>query len=152
MLKIILDTNVVVSAFVFGGRISSIIEALLESKYELIVCEDLKKEVYRIMVQKFKASFGILEKIQNIFYVSDSINIERVFDYGQSQKELLAILKQRDPKDVYLVELAFQSKTSVIVSGDKDLLELNSIIQKFGNVDLKILKPSEFVDFLESLK
>lgn len=69
-----------------------------------------------------------------------------------SVKKIDRYTKTERSKRCLLVELAFQSKTSIIVSGDKDLSELNSIIQKQGSVDLKILKPSEFVDFLESLK
>ena len=152
MLKVILDTNVVVSATVFGGRVSLIIEDLLKSKYCLVVCNEFTKEVYRILVQKFNISFSLLEKIQNIFSTSDAVNIEEKFEYDPEQKELITKLKQRDSKDVYLLELAFQSKTSVIVSGDKGLLGLNSLIQKQGDVDLKILKPSEFVTFLESIE
>jgi uncharacterized protein len=47
----------------------------------------------------------------------------------------------RDPKDDYLVRLAWASGASVLVSGDRDLLELD-------RADIKVLSPRALIDQL----
>lgn len=49
----------------------------------------------------------------------------------------------RDPKDDYLVRLARSSAATVLVSGDRDLLEAN-----IG--DIEILTPRAFIDRLDA--
>jgi hypothetical protein len=52
----------------------------------------------------------------------------------------------RDPKDNYLVSLALDSKADFLISGDKDLLELNKIGETV------VLKYADFDTFISTLK
>lgn len=52
--------------------------------------------------------------------------------------------QSRDPKDNFLLDLIEFSQADFLVSGDKDLLELNPF------KSAKIISPSEFEEFLKS--
>lgn len=53
-----------------------------------------------------------------------------------------------DPDDDYLVALALASKADVLVSGDRHLLDLESIKDGEGRVIARVLSPRKFLDEL----
>jgi predicted nucleic acid-binding protein len=52
----------------------------------------------------------------------------------------------RDPKDNYLVSLALDSKADFLITGDKDLLELNKISETI------VLKYTDFDTFISTIE
>ena len=50
---------------------------------------------------------------------------------------------ERDPKDAYLLSLCDSSEAEIMITGDKDLLQL----EEFGST--KIFSPRDFIDFLK---
>ena len=135
MLKIILDTNAILSATVFGGMAEIIIDLIVGNKLQLFISPHLIKEVLE-KLNKFKASETSITKTMTILEVGELVipNIK--------------ITVCRDPKDNYLLELAESSKADYIVTRDKDLLELRNQRWK----DTKITKPEEFLVYLRSKK
>lgn len=126
-MKVILDTNVFISAFIFGGKIEKIIKLFWEGEFDLVSCQELLDEVSDKLINKFKINEGQFELVLDIFSIS------KQYELSQIQKH------SRDSKDDFLVELALISNSDYLVSGDKDLL----VLEKVGNC--KIISPTEFL-------
>ena len=136
MLKVILDTNQFVSAFLFGGMTKIVFDLVLNNKLELYVSEDLKAEV----LEKFKYYGASEQTLLDAFLFLDAKGIVI------TPKTEVSIC--RDPEDNYLLALAEEAQASYLVTRDKDLLDLPQ--KKWKNT--KIVKPEEFLPYLRSLK
>jgi len=140
MLKIIIDTNVVISFLITNSDfIKKVTELKNLRKIDLYstleIFEEIKntlqkpkiKELLKVNPKKV-ASFMALYKYKHIFEKpSHSVNI------------------CRDPKDNKFLELSKTVQADFLITGDKDLLEL----KQFENT--KILSPSEFLVKLHTL-
>jgi predicted nucleic acid-binding protein len=60
----------------------------------------------------------------------------------------------RDPDDDYIAGVAYQGRADVIVSGDKDLLDLPDKRIYFGasNTVARVLSPREFLEELRTVE
>jgi uncharacterized protein len=140
MIKIILDTNVLISALIFSGQPSIVLKKCFED--------------YNIQLYSSKAIYEeIKDKIEN-GRVDKIAHKVKVFLTKENKTEFLDILKSqchfytpkkqfktcRDPKDDMFLDLAIEVGADFIITGDKDLLEISSF---YGT---KILKPKEFLD------
>ena len=50
-MKIMLDTNVIISALIFGGKAGKLLELLFDSEHELYVSEYVDKEFYEHAIE-----------------------------------------------------------------------------------------------------
>jgi len=128
MPKIILDTNVIVSGLVFGGKIKQILESVYTQEFEMVSCDDLENEVLRILVGKFGVSFDDLTLAKNLLKITTKYNLTKPY-----------LQISRDKNDNYLLGLIEVSEVKILVTGDKDLL----VLGKYKGCD--ILKSSEFL-------
>jgi uncharacterized protein len=135
-MKVIIDTNVHISAFGFGGNVGKLVDYCYSSD-ECIVF--LSKELFEEIKTKFLG--GRLEKIK-----------KKNFDQAKAQEYIENIFKSslfaypsknfdicRDPDDNLILDLAYEVKADFIITGDEDLL----ILKEFEVA--KILKPSQFL-------
>lgn len=130
-MKVVLDTNVLISGIYYGGKPARIVEAWLQKIFELYASEKLLAEYLRLISEfdlKRPARLGlvwkdVLEK-----------NVHQVKSAG-----LFAGIV-RDPKDDMLLDSAQQAKAGFLVSGDLDILSLK------GSFDFKIMSPSVFIE------
>lgn len=136
MIKIILDTNVFVSALLYGGMSHKILKLITDDKLQLLVSKELFKEV----IGKFKDQEASEEQIENVtkFLLKKGIFVVPTVEVTIS----------RDPEDNYLLELAEASKADYIITRDKDLLELPN--KKWKNT--KIVKPERLLSYLRAKK
>ena len=110
-MRILIDTNVLISAFVFGGRTRAFLLELLQSDHELIVTEYVEKELQ----EKLKAKWpDQQEKLLSLFKAID-------FKFCKSAVDIHGVL--RDPKDDPVLADARLHHVDVILTGDKDFLE-----------------------------
>lgn len=65
-LKVVIDTNVFISAFVFGGKPLEIIRLLLKGEIEVYVSPFIVNEIVRIFREKFDWEESRIEKILDI--------------------------------------------------------------------------------------
>lgn len=86
-MKIMLDTNVLISAFVFGGKVRETLIKLFETNCEIYVSEYVDDEFKRILYEKWTAR---AEKIYALYRSMD-------FVFCSSTSEILGHL--RDEKD-----------------------------------------------------
>lgn len=110
-MKIMLDTNVLVSAFVFGGKVRDVLKLLFETDCEIYVSEYVDAEFKRILNEKW---FDRTEKIYSLYRSAD-------FVFCSSTSEILGQL--RDEKDIPVLSDAIYHGVDILLTGDKDFLE-----------------------------
>ena len=112
-MKIMLDTNVLISAFVFGGNAGRLIERLLLSDKELYISDYVDQEFKAKLEQKWPNK---AQKVYELFHTMK-------FKFCESTEEKLGTL--RDVKDIPVLSDALFHKVDLILTGDKDFLEAN---------------------------
>ncbi len=117
-LRIILDTNLWIS-FLISKNLQSIDCLIEEEKIKFIFSEELLEEFVDVVSRpKFKKYFSPndIEKILNLFD-----------EYGELITVKSSVKICRDFKDDFLLNLAIDSKSDFLITGDNDLLVLNKI-------------------------
>lgn len=113
--RVILDTNILVSALVFGGKPEQILKSALENKIQVIISPILLAEFTDIIHKKFPLSthdFQLLEvEISDLFEVINPSNTINVLS---------------DDPDNRVLEAAVEGGCQYIISGDKGLLKLKT--------------------------
>lgn len=130
-MKIMLDTNVLISAFVFGGQTGALLERLWEMDEQLYVSEYIDQEFKAKLEMKWPS------KAEKVYQLYHRLNIV----FCESTSEILGAL--RDKKDVPVLSDAIYHKMDVILTGDKDFLE-SDIEQPL------IFSPGMMTDYLNS--
>lgn len=129
--KIVLDTNVLVSALTFGGKPQIIYELIIFHKiFRAYSSENALKELLKVLEQKFKYSPAKLRLVESNFRK----NFELVAT-GKIPKIITA-----DPFDNIFLAIADSVKGDFIISGDRHLLAL----KKYKNIS--IITPTKFLE------
>lgn len=128
-LKVVLDTNVFISAIIKGGNPAKILKAWKSGKFKFFISQEILREILGTMKK-----LGLDEKKiiawKNLLLKS-SIKII-------PSKKLNIIVA--DPDDNMFLECAIEGECNYIVSGDKHLLDLEEY------KGIKILTPKGFLD------
>ena len=128
--KVVLDTNILISAFGWTGSPKLIFEEVLDGKLELIISDKQLEELKRVLdYSKFNFNEDEKNKFINlIINVSTIIKLNKIFN----------IVKE-DPDDNIILTSAYLANADFIITGDEHLLKLN----KFKNVN--ILSANDFL-------
>ncbi len=110
-MRILIDTNVLVSAFVFGGKVGALMNMLFESSHELLVSDYVDAEFKAILEMKWKEK---AEKVYSLYH-------ELPFVFCGSSPIQTGNL--RDAKDIPVLSDALFHNADIILSGDKDFIE-----------------------------
>ncbi len=131
MIRIVIDTNVVISAILFGGKLHEIIEKWQNKEFVFLLTNQIFDEYIKVLsYPKFSLE---LDEIRKIIY-------EEILPYTEIVKTKTKInLIQQDPSDNIFLECAQAGGADYIVSGDEHLLNL----KKFGRV--KIVTPDKII-------
>ena len=129
MLKIVLDTNVIISGLGWSGKPREILNLFKARKLKLYVSEEIISEYWRV------ASRGELpEKATSI--------LASLLQEGElvlvEPREHFTIIKEDSDDNIFL-NCAVEGKVKYIISGDKHLLDL----KKFKAI--KIISPETFL-------
>ena len=117
-IRVIIDTNIWISSLI-GRQLNSLRELLSYPTIELVVTERLMQEVLLVARRP---------KFAKYFRSEDIEQLQKWMSQNMTNVPLGKIpARCRDPKDDYLLELAIQSKAIYLVSGDSDLLEMETI-------------------------
>ncbi len=111
MLKIVLDTNMFISALFFGGMVEIIIDLTLANKLKLYTSADLSKEIFKKLYY-FGADEEVLTKTA---IVLDSCTFIR---------PTVKVTVCRDTEDNFLLEIIETIQADYLITRDKDLLDL----------------------------
>jgi putative PIN family toxin of toxin-antitoxin system len=129
-MKAILDTNVLISTYVFpGGKPEAVYRLALEGRLEIGTSRTLLAEFGRILGQKFG---WIPDRVEAA--VAQMTRIAPVVEPSEVVEVVSA-----DPADDRVLEAARAFDADVIVSGDRHLLDLGTWSE------IEIISPAEFI-------
>ena len=142
-LKVVVDTNLFISALIRGGLPFKVVESSLKNKFTLTVTEELFQELISVLMrEKIFRKYDITAT--NIHWLIEGIKTKAHFVEPLNNQDLP--IHSRDPKDDPLLACSFASGADYLVTGDEDLLTLKEN-PKLGN--LKIVTAGEFVKLLK---
>jgi uncharacterized protein len=129
--RVVLDTNVIISAILFGGTTREILELAIRGGIDLILSVPILDEVRDVLMrQKFGFSAEQATKvIDELYAISEVVN-----------PDIRITAVKDDPDDNMILECALEAKSEYIITGDSHLLDL-SIFQ-----DIKIQTPAVFMN------
>jgi len=129
-MRIILDTNVLVSGIFFTGIPFEILTGIKQNKCTVVISSDIISE-YKQTIQKLAEHFPKINADDQLELLITSSTI--------CEPKPLPNAICDDPDDDKFIACALASKTKIIVSGDKHLLAVS------GYQGIKVLKPREFM-------
>ncbi|MEK6834931.1 MAG: putative toxin-antitoxin system toxin component, PIN family [Nanoarchaeota archaeon] len=134
MIKVVLDTNILVSGTFWTGNSFKIMELIDKREITSILSEDIVKEYHKTI-----NSDEIIDKIKDKNLIISNVSRKVVLNSIIIQpKEKLDVIKN-DPDDNKILECAYAGKAGYIVTKDNHLLKL----KEFKNI--KIVTPEEFL-------
>ncbi len=129
MTKAVLDTNVYLSAIIFGGNCRSLLDLLFQKKFIAVTSPAILLEISDKLKGKFqKSEKEVLETIKEIGQIAETVE----------PKIKLNVVKD-DKNDNKIIEAATEANVQFIVSGDHHLLK----IKQYKGI--KIVSPAEFL-------
>jgi putative PIN family toxin of toxin-antitoxin system len=114
MLRVVLDTNVLVSAVISDGKPRELLRKGIANEFSIVTSDRILKELVTVLrPPKFKTNEDeIYRIILALIQSSEVVNVKSKFE---------AIKK--DPKDNMIVNTAHDGRADLIVTDDKHLLE-----------------------------
>ena len=121
-MKILIDTNILISGLFFHGLPSQLLKEIDFEKFKVCINKEIldeyEKQIYRKIINpKYKLNQDLNEKF---------------FRNLQSFEMKSALKICRDPKDDKFINCAIDAKAIYIVSGDNDLLT----IKNFAGIEI----------------
>jgi putative PIN family toxin of toxin-antitoxin system len=134
--KIIIDTNLWISLLI-GKRLSEMHFLCNSDIVDVYVCDELLEEFMRITSQEKIRKYTSDERVAQTIKLIKASCI-----FGSIKKSIVSSVL-RDVNDLYLLAFADTVKADFILTGDKDLLSLQSHHQT------KIVTYKEFKEIIE---
>lgn len=135
-MRIVCDTNVIVSGMLFGGHSRDILTAVAQGRVEAFTTPALLNELREVLLRrKFRLTLEQVDAMMEL--------VRESFTCVNSRMTLSVIAD--DPDDDRVVEAALASRARVIVSGDNHLLNLGAWRT------ITVLSPADFVVVQRSL-
>lgn len=132
MIRVVADTNVFISALMFGGLPARFLDVAFAGSFVLVTSPVLLEELDDKLRTKFGVSFPDADRIRS--------RLERASELV-SALPILSVIED-DPDDDRVLECAVAGRADYIVTGDRHLLKLGSYEQ------IPILTVREFMDRL----
>jgi len=133
-MRVTVDNNIVISAFLWGGNSSRVLDSARSGSIILFTSQALIEELVGVLSrERFSRHLAAVES-----------SVTEIVDQFKALSELIDApdiepVVIRDPDDDAVIACAVASQSDVIVSGDKDLLDL----QLFGHI--RIMKAAELL-------
>lgn len=131
--RVVLDTNVLLSALVFGGKPRQVVELLARGMIEVVISPEISTEMRRKIAGKFPDFSNELALMELLL----EQEAELVMLGG------ITVSASRDDDDNRILETALVGSCNYIVSGDKDLL----VLQNYEGIE--IIVPAEFLKIVD---
>jgi putative PIN family toxin of toxin-antitoxin system len=132
-MKILLDTNVLIAAFIARGFCHELLEHCIR-QHSLVTSTLVINEFREKLTDKFKRDAEDVEQAASIL-LSKMTEVTPA-DFGESVC--------RDPDDDKILATVVAGNCECIITGDKDLL----VLKQYAGID--ILNPSDFPDYEEA--
>lgn len=134
MLRIVIDTNVLISAVISNGKPRRLLKLAAQNHFLLIKSEDSMREFARVLRRpKFKITGGEARKAGQVL-----LGLGKTVKVTSSRRVVVA-----DPNDDIFINTALDGNADYVVTGDVHLLDLaqyegieivsvDSILRKLG--------------------
>jgi putative PIN family toxin of toxin-antitoxin system len=129
--KIVLDTNVLVSGIFFSGPPYEILKAWRGGKIHLVISTEILKEYQRLADELAQQFPGV-----DVSGIMDLLMVEAEIAHALPLPKPVC----SDPEDDKFLACAVASAAKYLITGDKQLLR----VSRYGNVE--IVNPRRFVD------
>lgn len=129
-MRVVLDTNVLISALMFGGNPREILQKAIRGELKLCLSEAILSELGTVL-QRPKFGFSMTTVNQLLS------ELAAIAELVVPSEEIALIAS--DPTDNRVLECAVEAAAEYIVSGDNHLLDLGEY------TTIKILNPSRFL-------
>ena len=115
-MRIVVDTNVIVSAFLWGGTPRRLLDAIKEQQLELFTSRALIAELEDVLArEKFAAQLS-RTRFTSAFLIARYTQLATLIAPAE-----VAVPELRDPKDIHVLACALATRAEAIISGDADL-------------------------------
>jgi len=130
-MRIMLDTNILISAFVFKSIVMNNIIRLLGEQFSLVLCSFIIDELHNVVESKFPDKSDALEDFLR------ELPFEFIYSPKSLPEDLGFIIRDKD--DEYVLYSAVLADVDILVTGDKDYYEVE--IER-----PEILSPIDFIN------
>ena len=118
VIRVVLDTNVLVSALLFSGEIGNVVSSWKARKFLPVFSQDTFDEFRRVLAYP---KFSLTPREIDALLQNEVLPFCEVVDI---ENEIIGVC--RDRADDKFLSCALAAKADYIVSGDKDLLALGN--------------------------
>ena len=133
-MKLVLDTNIFISAFYWGGIPQLVIDRIIEGLDQLFISNKILGEIADVMARpKFKTGAETIDR-----YIK---TIERTGKKIYTTGKTIDICRDKDDNDK--IECGIKANVDFIITGDEDLL----VLKKYKKI--KIITPKEYLEIVE---
>ena len=127
--RVVVDTNIVVSALTAGGTPQRIIQAWITGQFQAVMSRELQIEINTVLSRSKLVSMDRKRRILlGILFNESQMVIPR-----KIHKPIF-----KDEKDHFLYELAVTGQATAIVTGDNDMLAVKKVS------GIEIINPAKF--------
>jgi putative PIN family toxin of toxin-antitoxin system len=129
--KVVLDTNVIISGIFFSGPPHQILKAWRNKKFQIVISLEILDEYYRVG-EELAAQFP-------------EVDLDPILEFVNTKAEIVEAAKLNeavcdDPDDDKFFACAIAAGVNLIISGDKHLLKMS------GYQRIDVVRPRQFVD------
>lgn len=133
VIRVVLDTNVVISALLFGGPTGKLLFEWKKCTIQPLLCQPIIDEYLRVLAYP---KFGLTRQEIDFLLFQEILPF---FEVVQIQSENLPVIIKEDPSDDMFLYCARAGNAAFVISGDRHLLSLKS----YENI--KIIPPEAFL-------
>ncbi|NPV80523.1 MAG: putative toxin-antitoxin system toxin component, PIN family [Firmicutes bacterium] len=116
-MRVMIDTNVLISALLFPESRPAALVALLAEEHTIVLCTQVVLELRKVFRRKFPDRLLNLERFLSEFAFELAYTPENGVSLGH--------LQMRDKADLPILASAILADVDVIISGDQDFLSLS---------------------------
>ena len=133
-MRVVADSNIFVSAILFGGKPAALLQAAEDDRCQLVVSEPILSGLAEVFARKFEWSD---ERVAS--------SVARIRAAAELTVPTMTLSACTDPDDNRILEAAVQGRADCIVTGDKQHLLPMGVFR-----GIEILTVSEFLRRLEA--
>lgn len=133
-LRVVIDTNVWYSAIAHGGKSETTLRYCL-SNCEIVLSSEIVDELHNLLRNYLKVPYRWLNTFMRL--------LDDLCEIHETRTDVTIDSPIRDPNDQHVIAAARGAKSDLMITGDKDLLELK-------NCSVDIITPAEFVALIKT--
>ena len=130
-MRVFLDTNVLAAAFTTRGLCADVVRYVL-AEHQLVTGTVVLDELHDLLANRFKLPGTTTKDILDLLGSQEVV----------AKPKKVASIPIRDPDDAWILASAIESRCDVLVTGDRDLLDIAHA------APLPILSPRGFWEFV----